>query len=770
MLIRSIQIILVTICLLIGISSKLPLMAQTTPLNPIQYFYDKDGRLIKVNNADGTVTTYQYDAANNIIQVTNSSSATFAITSYSPGSGVAGTAVTIVGSGFNSPIVTFNGLTAAITSSSSTSITITVPQGASSGPLAVKVGNQTLTAGTFLILGGAPILTNYALPSAQPGGTVVLSGTNFDATSPSVNTVLVGGIPATVTAVTPTQITFNVPASTVPNNPPGSPGTGQSVSIQTAAGSANAPNLLYVVPRIAFNQTLLPGQGVTGNLSSYGDNGLVLLSGNSNQTISVSASNVNGSGFLQLFLFAPDNSLVQVITVNPTPFGNVVNGSLQTNLTLALPNTGQYVLQSAFQYDASRGFQATGTVSFGAAPTLGNFSVPTAQPGNTITLAGSGFNLTTPSANTVNFGGVQATVTGVSATSITFIVPSLPVVPNPSGTPGTPTTVTVTAGGTAVAPRQLYLVRRIVFNTENVSGTVITGNLTAPGDNGLIRIPGAKNYFDLTVNATNVTGSGSLKVFVFKPDGTLQQTLSFPSNGFSQLNNGTFNGLLLNVDLTLPGTYVVQTTFDENSATGASATGNLAITTTTYSNKANDAVTIFNPDFISSGVTKVTNQQANNAVTLFNPANLSPGITNVTNQKSNFAVTVFNPDFTGPGESTITNTKANNVVTIFNPNTINPGTTTVTDQKANFAVTILNPIAFGSGTSTVTNQKANFATTIFNPGVSGSGISAISDQKANDAVTLFNPNNLNSGITTVTFQKANFAFTACNPSITQPCP
>lgn len=769
-------------------------MAQTTSVNPIQYFYDRDGRLIKVNNADGTVTTYQYDAANNIIQVTNSTSATFAITSYTPGSGVVGTAVTILGSGFNNPTVTFNGLTAAIVASTSTSITVNVPQGASSGPLAIKVGNQTLTAGTFLILGGSPTLTNYALPTAQPGGTVVLSGTNFDASSTSANTVLVGGVPATVTAVTPTQITFNVPASTVPNNPPSTPGTGQSVSVQTAGGLANAPKPLYIVPRIAFNQTLLPGQGVTGSLSSYGDNGLVLLSGNSNQTISVNASNVNGSGFLQLFLFAPDNSLVQVITVNPTPFGNVVNGSLQTTLTLALPNTGQYVLQSAFQYDTSRGFQATGTLSFGAAPTLGNFSVPTAQPGNTITLSGSGFNLATPSANIVNVGGVQATVSSVSATSITFTVPSLPVVPNPSGTPGTPTTVTVTAGGTAVAPRQLYLVPRIVFNTQSANGTVISGNLSAPGDNGLIRIAGATSYFDLTINATNVTGSGSLKVFIFKPDGTLQQTLSVPSNGFSQLNNGSFNGLLLNVDLSLPGTYVVQTTFDENSTTGASATGNLAISVTVYSNKANDAVTIFNPDFISSGTTKVTSQKANIAVTLFNPANLSPGITNVTNQKSNFAVTifnpanlssgvttvtnqksnfavtVFNPDFTGPGTATITNTKANNAVTIFNPNNLSPGTTTVTNQKANFAVAVFNPGLSGSGTSTVTNQKANFATTIFNPGISGSGSSTITTTKANDAVTIFNPNNLNSGITTVTIQKANFAFTACNPATNQPCP
>jgi YD repeat-containing protein len=746
MLTRSKQIILVILGLLIGIGSGIPLMAQTTPLNPIQYFYDKDGRLIKVNNADGTVTTYQYDKANNIIQVTNSTSETFAITSYSPGSGVAGTAVTIVGSGFNNPTVTFNGLAASVVSSSATTITVNVPQGASSGPLAVKVGNQTLTAGTFLVLGGLPTLTTYALPTAQPGGTVVLSGTNFDSSSPSANTVLVGGIPATVTAVTPTQITFNVPASTVPNNPPGTPGTGQSVSVQTAAGTANAPNPLYIVPRVAFNQTLLPGQGATGNLSSYGDNGLVLLSGNSTQTIAVNASNVNGSGFLQLFLFDPNNGLIQGINVNPTPFGNLVNGNLQTTLNLALPNSGQYVLQSVFQYDTSRGFQATGSISFGAAPTLGSFSVPTAQPGNTITLAGSGFNLTTPSANIVKVAGVQATVIGVSATGITFIVPSLPVVPNPSGTPGTLTTVTVTAGGTAVAPRQLYLVPRVVFNTENVSGVVVTGNLTAPGDNGLIRIPGNKNYFDLTLNATNVTGSGSLKVFVFRPDGTIQQTLSLPSNGFSQLNNGSFNGLLLNVDLTMPGTYVVQTTFDENSATGASATGNLAITTTTYSNKANDAVTVFNPDFISSGVTKVINQQANFAVTLLNPANLSSGITTVTNQKSNFAVTVLNPDTTGSGTATITNTKANNAVTIFNPNNLSPGTTTVTDQKANFALTILNPSAFGSGSSTITNQKAN------------------------DAVTLFNPNNLSSGITTVTFQKANFVFTACNPSITQPCP
>jgi hypothetical protein len=267
---------------------------------------------------------------------------------------------------------------------------------------------------------------------------------------------------------------------------------------------------------------------------------------------------------------------------------------------LTLPNTGQYVLQSAFQYDTSRGFQATGTISFGTAPTLGNFSIPTAQPGDTVTLFGSGFNLTTPSANIVKVAGVQATVTGVTATSITFIVPSIQVAVDPYKPLGIPATVTVTAGGTATAPLALNLVQRIVFNTLATNDTVTSGTFITSGDNGLIRVPSGIGYFDLSVNATGITGTGAIQIFVIKPDGTLQQSfnLNLPINGLS-----TLNALFVSVDLASPGTYVIQTNFITAGA-GGTAAGKLQLSVITYSNKVNNAIRILNPNGTSLSVKK----------------------------------------------------------------------------------------------------------------------------------------------------------------------
>jgi gliding motility-associated-like protein len=82
-----------------------------------------------------------------IEKLTSNSSLT--ITSFSPTTGSAGIPVTITGTGFslipNNNIVFFNGEQAVVTSSTSTSLSTTVPINASTGPLTVSVGCPTVT-------------------------------------------------------------------------------------------------------------------------------------------------------------------------------------------------------------------------------------------------------------------------------------------------------------------------------------------------------------------------------------------------------------------------------------------------------------------------------------------------------------------------------------------------------------------------------------------------------------------------------------------------
>jgi hypothetical protein len=68
------------------------------------------------------------------------------ITSLSPSSGAPGTSVTIAGTNLgNATAVTFNGVSAPIASKSDTSLTVTVPDGATSGPVSVATPTGTAT-------------------------------------------------------------------------------------------------------------------------------------------------------------------------------------------------------------------------------------------------------------------------------------------------------------------------------------------------------------------------------------------------------------------------------------------------------------------------------------------------------------------------------------------------------------------------------------------------------------------------------------------------
>ncbi len=71
------------------------------------------------------------------------------LTSFSPTTGASGTIVTLTGANFSTTAATnavkFNGSTAVVTAATATSLTVTVPAGASTGKVTVQVGNQLAT-------------------------------------------------------------------------------------------------------------------------------------------------------------------------------------------------------------------------------------------------------------------------------------------------------------------------------------------------------------------------------------------------------------------------------------------------------------------------------------------------------------------------------------------------------------------------------------------------------------------------------------------------
>ena len=184
---------------------------------PIQYYYDDLGRLVRMVDPAGDVVTYVYDAVGNILQIQRStvSQGQLAIFDFNPQEGPIGISVTIRGQGFNAnpalDLVKFNGTAATVTSATTSVLVATVPAGATTGPISVTVQFHTVTTPNNFVVVPLPViqtvwpksaLFNAAIPNAQVTGANLL-GANFffNPSGPMVNAVSVdpSGTSATMT-------------------------------------------------------------------------------------------------------------------------------------------------------------------------------------------------------------------------------------------------------------------------------------------------------------------------------------------------------------------------------------------------------------------------------------------------------------------------------------------------------------------------------------------------------------------------------------------
>ena len=147
------------------------------------------------------------------------------ISGFTPASAPVGAAVTITGTNFdptpaNNTVTFFNGVAAVVTSSSSTQIVTSVPQGAATGPLSVTTSEvvQGATSATDFTVIPPPAISSFTPASASAGASITITGTNFDPTAANNAVTFFNGIAAVITSGTATQIVATVPpgASTGP--------------------------------------------------------------------------------------------------------------------------------------------------------------------------------------------------------------------------------------------------------------------------------------------------------------------------------------------------------------------------------------------------------------------------------------------------------------------------------------------------------------------------------------------------------------------------
>jgi YD repeat-containing protein len=334
----------------------------------VSYTYDDLGRIKSVHSASGEVAEYVYDAVGNILQVRRVGIGQLAVTGFDPVSGAVGTSVTIDGSGFSataaSNTVRFNGVTAAVTSATTTSLTATVPAGAATGPISVAVGANTATSlSPFTVVFGAgrlpPTIVDFT-PKIGPAGTsVTVTGTNFD-TAAGATRVSLGGTLATSSVASASSLSMTVPART---------GSG-TIQVSTAAGTATSLVDFIVPPpgipqaSIAASVRANAGQTATVALPAQYKYGLVLVEGYQGSYVSLDLTTftvIPSTATIAYTVYAPDNTVFVT--------GKTVSATDRSIHLPVFPRSGKYTV--AFYSGA-----ATATIG------VQTLSISSVAPGN----------------------------------------------------------------------------------------------------------------------------------------------------------------------------------------------------------------------------------------------------------------------------------------------------------------------------------------------------------------------------------------------------
>jgi hypothetical protein len=194
--------------------------------------------------------------------------ATPTITSLSPGFGPTGAMVTITGANFGATQgtsrVTFNGADATPcgTCWTTTSIAVAVPDGASTGPVVVRVNSVSSSGVSFTVL-PTPFIASLSRVSGGVGAPIMVSGASFG-TSQGSSTLSFNGTPA---PVCPTCWSDSTITTTVPNGASNGP-----VLVTVNGVQSNAVNftLASLASLEIFPDTVTLSPSETSQLSIYG--------------------------------------------------------------------------------------------------------------------------------------------------------------------------------------------------------------------------------------------------------------------------------------------------------------------------------------------------------------------------------------------------------------------------------------------------------------------------------------------------------------------
>src|SRR5438552_1184172 len=487
--------------------------------DPFRFIYDQDGRLrAAVTPTDSAKWTY--DAVGNITAISRQAATTLSVIEFASHAGPVGATVHIYGTAFSttpgSNTVKFNGTLATVSSSTTTEIVTTVPSGATSGTISVKVGNTTATStDSFTVQGAiAPTIASCTPARAAAGSTLTVTGTNF-APLPANNQATIAATSGRVTAAPSTSMSLVVPPFA----------TSGKIKVATVNGIATssvdffAPPPGYAVSDVDPTGRLTFGSPLTFNFAGTARFGPELFDGTMGQRISLLLSRTGIPGGYILSIRGPDGAnLYGPVTGTPTFIDTTV-----------LPLTGTYTV-------------IVDTVSPSAGSVTATVYDVGADPSATLTSGGAAVTLTigTPGQNAIyTFSGTNGQRISLSLSRTGLPTGYFLSIKNPDGSylygpsGGTPSfvdvtrltqtgsfTVLVDAGNadTGTVTAQLYDVPADASGTLVIGGSGVTLQVTTPGQNAVYSFDG------VTGDALTVTLSSTLSQGYFlsvkNPDGT----------------------------------------------------------------------------------------------------------------------------------------------------------------------------------------------------------------------------------------------------------
>ena len=444
------------------------------------------------------------------------------ITAFTPTGGAAGTVVVLTGDYFTAATrVTFNTTVApTYTVNSATQLTVTVPSGATTGPITVTgPGGVGSSATNFLVPPANDLCANAtALACGQTlTGTTVGATATGDPTGTCTTSVNGAGVFYTIT------------------------GTGANITVSTCNAGTNYDTKLFVYSGTCGGFTCVRGNDDDSSCSTNGEASSVTFASVVGTTYYVLVGGYLGaSGAFALSATCATPPPVPTIT-SLTPNAGPIASSLQivgTGFTAATRVTFNGTTATFFVVDAQNilatvpNGATTGNVvvSSGGGPSNGvlftvTFPVPTLTSlnptsgpvGTSVTLTGSGFG----GASGVTFGGTAATTFNVtSATSMTAVVPA---------GASTGNVVVTTAGGTSngvlftvVSPAPTIAA---LSPGNGPVGTVVTLTGTNFAGTSGVTLNGVAVTGFTVVNSTTITftipaGASSGNVVVTTPSGS----------------------------------------------------------------------------------------------------------------------------------------------------------------------------------------------------------------------------------------------------------